>query len=161
MNIQPIKTEQDYEAALQRVEQLMDADPGTVDEDELEVWSILVEDYEKRHYPIPLPNPIEAIKFRMEQMGLAPRDLVPYLGSRFKVSEILAGKRGLSIMMIRQLNNSLNIPLNVLIQADAVNIRRTARQVPAHAISKRKAIAAKKRKHMIVCKKKLKPRKKT
>jgi HTH-type transcriptional regulator/antitoxin HigA len=111
-----IKTEAQYESALQRIARLMDAVPGTLRGDELELLSLLVSDYEDRHYPIGQPNPLAAIRFRMDQMGLKPKDLIPCLGSRSKVSEVLSGRRPLSMSMIRKLNAGLGIPLKALIQ---------------------------------------------
>ncbi len=116
MNIQPIKNKKDYEATLKKIESLMDAKRNSPDFDELEVLSILVEKYEDEHFPINSPDPIESIKFRMEQMGLSQSDLVPVIGSRSKVSEVLSGKRGLSVRMIRALHDRLKIPAEILIQ---------------------------------------------
>ena len=99
-----IKTEKDYESALARINDLMDADPGTPEGDELELLVTLVELYEKAKHPIDLPDPVEAIKFRMEQLGLKQKDLIPLIGSRSKVSEVLSRQRPLSITMIRKLN---------------------------------------------------------
>jgi HTH-type transcriptional regulator / antitoxin HigA len=116
MNIKPIKNKKDYDGALKRIESLMDAKRNSPDFDELEVLSILVEKYEDEHFPIKSPDPIESIKFRMEQMGLSQSDLVPVIGSRSKVSEVLSGKRSLSVRMIRALHDTLKIPAEVLIQ---------------------------------------------
>ena len=110
-----IKNEAQYESALAYVAKLMDAEPGSPQEAELELWGTLVELYEKEVYPIGLPDPIEAIKFRMEQAGLTPRDLVPYLGSPSKVSEVLSRKRPLSITMMRRLHEGLGIPASSLL----------------------------------------------
>ena len=114
--IKPIKTEADYETALERINDLMDAAPDTAEADELDVLATLVEVYEEQHYPINFPSPIDAIAFRMEQAGLSQRDLVPYIGSRSKVSEILTGKRSLTLSMIRALHKHLQIPADVLLQ---------------------------------------------
>ena len=114
--IKPIRNDQDYEATLDRIERLMEAIPGTPEFDELDVLTTLVEAYEEKHYQIALPNPISAIKFRMEQLELKQMDLIPYFGSKSKVSEVLSGKRALSKQMIRALHEGLNIPLEVLIQ---------------------------------------------
>jgi len=113
-----IKTESDYDAALARIEELIDRnpDPGTPEADELEVLSLLVEEYESRNFPSSLPDPIEALKFRMEQQNLTQRDLVPFIGSRSKVSEVLSGKRTLTLSMIRSLHSNLGIPARVLLQ---------------------------------------------
>jgi HTH-type transcriptional regulator / antitoxin HigA len=116
MNIKPVKNERDYNRALKRIEALMDAEPGTQHMDELEVLSILVEKYEDDHFPIDAPDPVEAIKFRMEQMGLTRNDLVSVIGSRSRVSEVLSGKRDLSLRMIRALHVRLRIPTDVLLR---------------------------------------------
>ena len=116
MNIKPIKNKKDYDNTLCRMESLMEAKHSSRELDELEVLSILVEKYEDEHFPISTPDPIESIKFRMEQMGLSQSDLVPIIGSRSKVSEVLSGKRGLSVRMIRSLHDTLKIPADVLIQ---------------------------------------------
>ena len=111
-----IRTQADHEAALARVDELMDAKAGTPEGDELEVLATLVEKYEETTFPIDLPDPIEAIKFRMEQAGLTRADLKPILGSRGKVSEVLSRKRKLSLRMIRELHKQLGIPAEVLLQ---------------------------------------------
>ncbi len=116
MNIKPIKTKSDYQAALKEIEQLLDSKPKTPQSDRLEVLTILVEAYEEKHYKIPLPNPVEAILYHMESHGLTRKDLVPYIGSRARVSEILNRKRPLSVDMIRKLNQGLGIPEEILIQ---------------------------------------------
>lgn len=116
MDIKPIKTEGDYEAVLQEIENLFEAEPGTQAGDRLEILSTLIEAYEEQHYQIPAPDPIEAIKYYMDSRGLSRRDLEPYLGSRARVSEILNRKRPLSLAMIRNLNQGLGIPAEVLIQ---------------------------------------------
>jgi HTH-type transcriptional regulator/antitoxin HigA len=115
MEIKPIRTEQEHQAALRRLEEIWEAKPGTPESDELDVLSVLVEAYEDEHYPIDPPDPIEAIKFRMEQMGLTQKDLEPYIGSRSRVSEILSRKRKLNLDMIRNLNEKLGIPAEILI----------------------------------------------
>ena len=117
MNIKPIKNEIDYEQALTRLEVIFDAKKGSLQGDELEVLGILIEKYENEHFPIDLPDPIEAIKFRMEQMGYNQSDLAKVVGLKSRASEILNRKRKLSLEMIRQLHESLKIPTNVLIQA--------------------------------------------
>jgi HTH-type transcriptional regulator/antitoxin HigA len=116
MEIRPIKTEADYQAALEEIERLFDAAPDTPEGDRLEVLVTLVEAYEEKHYTIPLPDPIEAIQYYMESRGLTRRDLESYIGSRGRVSEILNRKRPLSIEMIRRLHAGLGIPAEVLIQ---------------------------------------------
>jgi HTH-type transcriptional regulator/antitoxin HigA len=115
MNIQPIKTEQDYGKALAEIEEFWGADEGTENGDKLDILLILVDDYEKIHYPILPPDPIEAIKFRMEQMNLSRKDIEPYIGGRGRVSEILNYQRKLSLNMIRSLHSNLSIPLENLI----------------------------------------------
>jgi HTH-type transcriptional regulator/antitoxin HigA len=111
-----IKTEAEHLAALAYLETLMDAAPGSPEEEELELFSVLIEEYEKANFPINLPDPIAAIKFRMEQQGLTRQDLIPYIGSQSKVSETLNGKRPLSLSMIRALHEGLNIPAEVLLK---------------------------------------------
>jgi len=117
-----IKTEKEYEGTLARIEALMDAAPGSPQEEELELLTLLVEKYEEEHFPIHLPDPIEAILFRMEQQGLEPKDLIPYLGSQSKVSEVLNRKRPLSLSMIRNLQEGLGIPAEVLLQKPAQGV---------------------------------------
>jgi HTH-type transcriptional regulator/antitoxin HigA len=116
MDMKIIKNEAEYDAALERIDALMDAAPGSAEEEELELLAILVEKYEQERYPIELPDPVEAIKFRMEQEGLTRKDMIKYLGSQSKVSEVLNYKRPLSLAMIRALTDGLNIPAEVLIQ---------------------------------------------
>jgi len=111
-----IKTEDDYEKALSRIEGLMDAAPGTVEMDELELLTALVEMYEEQHYPISPPDPIDAIKFRMDQLGLTQKDMVPFIGTKSKVSEVLNGRRPLTLAMMRSLNIHLGIPAEVLLK---------------------------------------------
>ena len=111
-----IKTRADYQAALAYLETLMDAQPGTPQEEELELFAVLLDNYEREHFPIGLPDPVEAIKFRMEQQGLTRKDLEPFIGSQSKVSEVLNRKRPLSVAMIRALHTGLDIPAEVLLQ---------------------------------------------
>lgn len=112
-----IKTEKDYEAALVRIDELMSAEPGTPEGDELELLAFLVSAYEDEHYAVDFPDPVAAIRFRMEQQGLRNADLVPFLGSKSKVSEVLSGRRPLSLPMIRKLHEGLGIPADVLLRA--------------------------------------------
>jgi HTH-type transcriptional regulator/antitoxin HigA len=114
MKAKLIKTEQEYEEALARVDDLMCAQPGTPRFDELELWTHLVEVYESEHFVIEPPDPVSAIKFRLDQMGLAPKDLVPLLGCKSRVSEVLNRKRTLSLAMIRSLYRGLGIPVQSL-----------------------------------------------
>ncbi len=116
MQVKPIKTAEDNRVALERIEQLWDAEPNTLESDELEVLAILVEAFEEAHYPIDAPDPIEAIRFRMEQQGLEDKDLVPFLGTRSRVTEVLKRQRRLTINMIRKLNEGLKIPLDCLVK---------------------------------------------
>jgi len=115
-NVKPIRTEKDYEAALARVDELMDAAPGSPEGDELDVLVDLVELYESKHEPMGYPSPLAAIEFRMDQGGLSPRDLIPFIGSRAKVSEVLSGKRAITMPMARALHEHLGIPADVLLR---------------------------------------------
>jgi len=115
MEIRPIKTEADYDAALAEIDQFWGAEEGTAEGDRLDVLLVLVDNYEAQHHPIAPPDPIEAIKFRMEQMNLTRKDLEPIIGSRARVSEIINRRRPLSLPMIRRLHESLHIPLESLI----------------------------------------------
>lgn len=113
--IKLIKTEDDYQSALLRIESLMDAEEGTFEADELEIWATLTELYEEKIFPIDLPDAIEAIQFRMEQADLSEQDLIPLIGSQAKVREVLLGKCALTLPMIRALNKHLKIPIDVLL----------------------------------------------
>ena len=124
-----IKSEDDYNIALNRIEEIFDAKPGSPEFDEMELLVKLVEIYEDEKYPISSPDPISAIKFRMEQQGLKNKDLIPYIGSKSKVSEVLSGKRALSLNMIRKLNEGLGIPAEVL-------IKETGKTLPDSSIMK-------------------------
>lgn len=117
MRLSPIRSEADYEEALERIDVLMDLDTeiGTAESDELEILALLVEKYEELHWQIAIPDPIEAIKYRMEEMGLKQKDLIPIIGSKSKVSEVLNRKIGLSLSMISNLSAQLHIPLEVLV----------------------------------------------
>ena len=116
MDIKPIKSEGDYEKALQRVESLWNAPEGSAESDELDVLATLIEAYERDHYPVSLPDPVEAIRFRLEQQGKDSRALIGVIGGRTRVYEVLRGKRSLSLNMIRELHDKFGIPANVLIQ---------------------------------------------
>ena len=121
-----IKTQAQYEATLARIEAIFDAKPGTAKGDELELLLLVVESYEDKAYPIELPDPIEALRFRMEQAGLKPKDLIPYMGSKSKVSEVLSGQRPLSLTMIRKLVAGLHLPAEVALrETKAPPARRT------------------------------------
>jgi HTH-type transcriptional regulator/antitoxin HigA len=115
MNIRIIKTEQDYNSAINRVEELWGAKKDTPEGDELDLLITLVESYELKHYPIAPPDPIDAIKFRMEQMELTKADMVKYLGSQSRVSEILSKKRKLTLKMVKSLYKGLKIPAEILL----------------------------------------------
>lgn len=116
MKIAPIRNEKDYQNALNRLEDIFDAKKGTEQGDELEILSILIDRYENEEFPIGMPDPIEAIKFRMEQMGMKQKDLAEVVGFKSRVSEILNKKRKLTLSMIRKLNSTLHIPTEVLVQ---------------------------------------------
>jgi len=121
--IKIIKSEQDYQEALKLVEDLMshNPNPDSIEGEQLNLVSTLIQEYEERMFPEILPDPVEAIKFRMEQANLKPVDLIPYIGSRSRVSEILSRKRSLTLNMIRALSSGLGIPAKVLIQKPAIN----------------------------------------
>lgn len=119
MNIKPIRNDDDLHEAFRRLESIFQAEEGTPEADEMEVLVTLIEAYESKHYPIGPADPIEAIKFRMEQMGLAPRDLEPYIGSSGRVSEVLNRKRALSLRMVKRLHDGLNIPYESLLSRAA------------------------------------------
>lgn len=116
MDIRAIHTHEDYEWALQEIDQLMDAALNTPDGDRLDILTTLVDVYEKQYFPIDDPDPIEAIKFRMEQQGLTPKDLVPYIGQRSHVYEVLNKKRPLSMKMAKKLHKYMNIPARIFLQ---------------------------------------------
>ena len=116
MNITPIRNEKDYQNALNRLEVIFDAKKGSEQGDELEILSILIDQYENENFPIGMPDPIEAIKFRMEQMGMKQKDLAELVGFKSRVSEILNKKRKLTLDMIRKLHTELHIPTEVLVQ---------------------------------------------
>ncbi len=134
MEIKPIRTEADYQAALKEIEKLMEAQPGTPKGDRLEVLVTLVEAYEAKHYPIPEPNdPVSVLEYYMESRGLSRSDLIPYLGSKERVSEVLSRKRGLSLEMIRRLHAGLGIPADLVMGKTVHTIpsTRTARTKPS------------------------------
>jgi HTH-type transcriptional regulator/antitoxin HigA len=138
MPIKPIHTAADHKAALARLDAIFDSAPGTPEGDEAEVLALLIQNYEEKHFPIGLPSPVDAIRFRMEQQGLKPKDLAPYLGSPSKVSEVLSGRRRLSLAMIRNLIG-LGIPAEVLLQNVKAAPKRPA---PRRAAGKRHLVAA-------------------
>jgi HTH-type transcriptional regulator / antitoxin HigA len=116
VTVRPVRTEAEYDAALRDIDALMDAQPGTSDGDRLDVLVTLVQAYEARHHPVPPPDPVDAIRFRMEQAGLTPRDLEPYIGSRARVSEVLNRRRALTLPMIRRLADGLQLAAEVLVR---------------------------------------------
>lgn len=116
MELKIIKNEAEFDTAVARAGELIDAVHGSPDEDELALLGLLIDEYQKEHFPIPLPDPIEAIKFCMEQQGLTRKDMLQYFGTQSKVSEVLNRKRPLSLTMIRALEKGLHIPAEVLIQ---------------------------------------------
>ena len=116
MNLKPIKTDADYKAALNRIEDIFDAPNGSPESDELDILGLIVDDYENKHYPIEAPDPIEAIKIRMEEMQLKQKDLVNEIGGKSRVSEVLNRKRRLTVDMIRNLAARLNLSANILIK---------------------------------------------
>ena len=117
MTVRPIKTKKEYQSVLNRLETIFDAKPGTSQGDELEVLGMLIDKYEQEHYQIDFPDPIEAIKFRMEQLGYNQSDLANVVGLKSRASEILNKKRKLTLKMIRNLHDTMHIPTDVLIQS--------------------------------------------
>jgi len=115
MNLKPIKTEEDYNISLKRLEVIFDAPVGTIDSDEADILGLMIDEYEKKHYPIESPDPIEAIKIRMEEMQLKQIDLIDAIGGKSRVSEILNRKRKLTVEMIRKLTPRLNLSPGLLI----------------------------------------------
>jgi HTH-type transcriptional regulator/antitoxin HigA len=116
MDIAPLKNRHDYRRALKEIESLMQARRNTPEGDRLDVLVTLVEAWERKHYPLDLPDPVEAIKYHMEQNGLAPRDLIPFIGSRNRVHEVLNRKRPLTLKMIQRLHAGLRIPAESLLK---------------------------------------------
>lgn len=138
MQIQPIRTETDYNAALALITQLVGAKAGSEASDELDVLVTLVDAYESRHFPMDTPDPVTIIKFQMEQQGLTRKDLEPMIGSRARVSEVLTGKRTLTLPMIRRLHNGLGIPVDLLVGIHPVpnRISERSRRKPPVAASR-------------------------
>jgi HTH-type transcriptional regulator/antitoxin HigA len=123
MQIRPIRSEKDHRAAVARIDQLMGANPGSAEGDELDVLATLVDAYEQKHYPIDAPDPVTAIQFRMEQQGLTRKDLEPLIGSRARVSEVMTGKRGLTLAMVRRVKAELGISADLLVGTGKVRRR--------------------------------------
>lgn len=115
MPIKPIRSEQDYDNARARIDEIWDSTPGTPESDELDILAILVEAYEEEHHPIDPPDPVEAILFRMDQMGWTRKDLEPFIGRRGRVSEVLGRKRPLTLKMIRNISENMGISADILI----------------------------------------------
>lgn len=126
MKVRVIKTEEENNTALARIEELMEHEPTSAVTDELELLATLVGLYEDKVYPTPSVEPTDAIRFRMEQQGLKQKDLIPYIGCKSKVSEVLSGKRSLSLSMIRNLHEGLGIPLEVLLGHDGAALGNVA-----------------------------------
>src|SRR6202158_6192182 len=140
MDIKPIRGEADYERALRRVEELWNFPEGSAENDELDILATLIEAYEREHYPIEFPDPIEAIKFRLEQKGKDSRALIGVIGQRTRVYEVMRGKRSLSLNMIRELHDKFGIPANVLIQPG----RNRGKSAGRHASRRLRSAAVKK-----------------
>jgi HTH-type transcriptional regulator/antitoxin HigA len=130
MDIRPIKSEADYQAALSEIGTLFDAEPNTPSGDRLEVLTTLVEAYEEQHFSIPAPDPVEAVNYFMESRGLTRKDLEPYIGSRARVSEILGRKRPLTLRMIQRLHHELGIPAEVLLTPYSAHKRQARKRLP-------------------------------
>ena len=125
IQVHPIRSEADYDAALERIDALMGAKPGSAEGDELDVLVTLVDAYEEKRFPMDAPDPVTAIQFRMEQQGLTRKDLEPMIGSRARVSEVMTGKRGLTLAMVRRVRAELGISADLLVGTGKV--RRRAR----------------------------------
>ena len=138
MEIKPVRNEREHKAALAEVERLWDAKPGTSEHDRLDVLVTLIEAYEDKHEPIPPPDPIDAILFRMDQLDLDRKDLETLIGSRARVSEVLGRRRGLSLGMIRRLHSQLGIPADILVDSASPGRRKPGRpRLRSHSTLKR------------------------
>ena len=138
MEIKPVRNAREHKAALAEVERLWDAKPGTSEHDRLDVLVTLIEAYEDKHEPIPPPDPIDAILFRMDQLDLDRKDLEPLIGSRARVSEVLGRRRGLSLGMIRRLHSQLGIPADILVDSASPGRRKPGRpRLRSHSALKR------------------------
>jgi HTH-type transcriptional regulator/antitoxin HigA len=135
MQIQPVRSEAEHDAAVERIAQLMGAELGTMASDELEILVTLVDAYETKHFPMNVPDPVTILKFQMEQKGLTRKDLEPMIGSRARVSEILTGKRALTLPMIRRLHQEMDIPVDLLVGATAAPPRRTRHNLRKYPVS--------------------------
>jgi HTH-type transcriptional regulator / antitoxin HigA len=123
IQVHPIRSEADYDAALERIDALMGAKPGSAEGDELDVLATLVDAYEEKRFPMDAPDPVTAIQFRMEQQGLTRKDLEPMIGSRARVSEVMTGKRGLTLAMVRRVRSGLGISADLLVGTGKVRRR--------------------------------------
>ena len=130
-----IRTEEEYEAALARIDEIFNATMGSAEGEELDELTDLVESYEDKHYPIGMPDSISAIEFRMDQANLSQRDLIPYIGSSAKVAEVLAGKRDLTLSMARALHEHLGIPADALLQRSGAEIDFTSDEIDPRRFS--------------------------
>lgn len=140
MRIQPVRNEEQHAAAVARIRKLIGSRPGTAESDELDVLATLVDAYESRHFPTDIPDPVLLIKFQMEQQGLSRKDLEPMIGSRARVSEVLGGRRSLTLPMIRRLHAGLAIPVDLLVginpphRATTKTKTKTSRRLPTPAL---------------------------
>jgi HTH-type transcriptional regulator/antitoxin HigA len=123
IQVRPIRSEVDYDAALERIDALMGAKPGSAEGDELDVLATLVDAYEEKRFPMDAPDPVTAIQFQMEQQGLTRKDLEPMIGSRARVSEVMTGKRGLTLAMVRRVRSGLGISADLLVGTGKVRRR--------------------------------------
>lgn len=145
MTLKPIRNDQDYQAALQEIELLWDAEPDTPESDRLEIWVTLVDAYEKGHFDLPAPDPVAALEYFMESRGWTRKQLEPYIGSRGRVSEILSRKRPLTLAMIRRLEQATGIPGSILIQpyqTDQDDLEAQARKTPIDRSSRQLVASA-------------------
>jgi HTH-type transcriptional regulator/antitoxin HigA len=143
MNIKLIKTEEDYQIALKRLEVIFDAKSGTIESDEADILGLMIDEYEKKHYPIEAPDPIEAIKIRMEELNLKQVDLADTIGGKNRVSEIMNRKRKLTVEMIRNLTGRLNLSPGLLIHDYKLTGQKgalTSRKVARHAMTNKKSL---------------------
>lgn len=143
MHIRPIRTEADYDAAVARITQLMGVKSGTAASDELDILATLVDAYESKRFPIKTPDPIAVIKFQLEQQGVTRKELEPMIGSRARVSEVLTGKRALTLPMIRRLHAGLHIPLDLLVGTATALQPRRKKKSPTASLRTGRRIAAK------------------
>ena len=127
IQVRPIRSKADYDAARERIEKLMGAEPGTPEGDELDVLATSVDAYEEKRFPMDAPDPVTAIRFRMEQQGLTRKDLEPMIGSRARVSEVMTGKRPLTLTMVRRVRDGLGISADVLVGAGGGTTAKTRR----------------------------------